>query len=599
MSVAAPAALWGLLVLPVIVLLYMLRARRQDLPVSTLLLWQRARRELAAHRPVRRFERSLLLLLQLLAAALLVLALARPQIRLPGGPEAGTVVVVDVSASMQATDVAPSRFETAIRQAHAAVDAAPGPVMIVAAAAAPRVMAPFDDAASAHRTLDALHPTDGPARIDQAVTLALGQRRPGGVRVEVFTDRAGASVPGVSYHVVGRSGANVGIASVAVEPVARGSLLVVQVHNAGPRAERIPVVVSRNGRRLVARTVVAGAGAVTSVTLPVSVSGVVHVALEHADMLAVDNTAYAVAGAQAPRVVLAGAADRVLAEALAAIPVHVTPAQRVTPETLAAADVVILNRTAPAELPPGNYLLLGTTALNLPVQAPDRVRGPQVLRWAARHPVMRYVRLDDITIGEALRLVPRGGEVLVEGETPLLWAYEGEGVRAVVSAFALDQSDLALHPAFPILLQNALAWLAGAERVYPAGGPIILPAREAAEAEVQWPDGSLGRLASSGGRFVIPAADRAGLYVLRSGSREDVLVVNPSAEEIVVAPVAAPAGAAAAGPLTARGTSDVWRALIFAALAILAVEWWLWARGLPRKRPRRGDAYLLRPERPA
>jgi hypothetical protein len=598
MSVAVPAALWGLLVLPVIVLLYMLRTRRQDLPVSTLLLWQRARRELVAHRPVRRFERSLLLLLQLLAASLLVLALARPQLRLPGAADAGTVVVVDVSASMQATDVAPSRFAAAIEQAHAAVDAAPGPVMVIAAAAAPRIAAPFDDSAATHRILDALRPTDGSARIDQAVTLALGQRRPGGIRVEVFTDRAGAPVPGVRYHLVGRSGANVGIASVAVEPVQRGSLLVVQVHNAGPAAERIPVVVSQQGRRLAARTVVAGAGAVTSVTLPISTDGVVDVTLQHADILAIDDTARVIAGAPPPRVVLAGVADRVLNEALAAIPVRVTPAQRVTPETLAAADVVILNRTPPAELPPGNYLLLGTTALNLPVDAVDRIRGPQVLRWAARHPVMRYVRLDEITIGEALRLSTRGGEVLVEGETPLLWAYEGEGVRALVSAFTLDQSDLALHLAFPILLQNALAWLGGAERVYPAGGPIILPSRGAQEADVLWPDGTSRRLTSRGGRFVIPAADRAGLYVVRSGGREELLVVNPPAEEIAVAPVAPPAESADAPP-TARGTSDVWRALLLAAVVLLAVEWWLWARALPRRRPRRGDAYLLRPERQA
>jgi hypothetical protein len=116
---------------------------------------------------------------------------------------------------------------------------------------------------------------------------------------------------------------------------------------------------------------------------------------------------------------------------------------------------------------------------------------------------------------------------------------------------------------------------------------------------VQWPDGATRRLASSGGRFVIPVADRAGLYTVRAGAREEVLVVNPSPEEIAVAPLAAPPGGAAAAPVTARGTSDVWRLLIFGALGVLALEWWLWARALPRKRPRRGDAYLLRPERQA
>ena len=597
MSLAVPGALWGLLVLPLIVLLYMLRTRRQDLPVSSLLLWQRARRDLAAHRPVRRVERSLLLLLQLLAAALLVLALARPLLRLPGAADLGTVIVIDTSASMQARDVAPSRFAAAVERAYAAIDAAPGTVMIIDAAASPRIASPFADAPAAHRTLAALRPTDGSSRVDQAVTLALGQRSPGGVRVEVFTDRAGAALPGVTYHVVGASPANVGIAAVAVEQVQSGSVLVVQVHNAGTRAERVPLLVTQGTRRLAARTVTAGAGTVTSVALPVSASGVVRVSLGREDVLSVDNTAHAIAGARPPRVVVAGAPDRVLAEALAAIPVHFTPAQRITPEALAAADVVILNRTPPAELPPGNYLLLGTTAPNLPLEAPDTIRAPQVLRWAVRHPVMRYVTLEDVTIGEALRLVPKGGEVLAEGATPLVWAYEGDGVRAIVSAFTLDQSDLPLHVAFPIFLQNALTWLAGAERAYQAGAPIILPSRALGDAELQWPDGTRHRLLASAGRFVVPAAERAGVYVLRAGTREDVLVVNPSPDEIAIAPVYPAPGAAARAPVTARGYRDVWRLLLFLAVAVLCLEWWFWLRALPPRRGRRREAYLLRPER--
>src|SRR5438034_774447 len=83
------------------------RARRQDVPISSVLLWQRARQDLLAHMPVRRLERSLLLLLQLLVASLVVLALARPQLALPAASGPATALVMDTSASMQATDVVP------------------------------------------------------------------------------------------------------------------------------------------------------------------------------------------------------------------------------------------------------------------------------------------------------------------------------------------------------------------------------------------------------------------------------------------------------------------------------------------------------------
>ena len=596
-NLAVPAALWGLLVLPLIVLLYMLRTRRLDLPVSSLMLWQRARKDLAARRPVRRFERSLLLLLQLLAASLLIFALARPRVHLPGSAELRTVIVMDVSASMQARDVRPSRFAGAVAEAHAAVDGAPGEVMIIAAAVSPRIAAPFGDAPSAHRVLAALRPTDGPSHLDQAVTLALGQRAGSGVRVEVFTDRAGQSVPGVAYHVVGTSTANLGIAAVTVEQAPSGSLVIVQVQNASGTPARVPVVLKQGTRRLASRVVAVGGGGVTSVALPVSVSGTVEVALEREDVLSVDNIAHVSAGMRPARVVVAGAPDRVLSEALAAIPVRVIPAQRITPEALRAADVVILNRTPPVELPPGNYLLLGTTARNLPLTASGRIRGSSVLRTAVRHPVMRYVTLDDVTIGDALRLAPRGGEVLAEAETPLLWAYEGDGIRVIVSAFSLDQSDLPLHMAFPILLQNSLTWLSGGERVYEAGAPVVLPARGESNALLEWPDGSRQQLVSSAGRFVIPAADRAGVYVLRTGTREYSFVVNPSAEEIAIGPLRPRAATAAPAAGAARGRSDIWRALLLLAVAVLSVEWWLWLRGLPTAPGRRRGAYLLRSER--
>lgn len=578
----APAALWGLLVLPLILLLYMLRARRQDVPVSTLILWQRARTELAARRPARRLERSLLLVAQLLAAALIVLALARPQLLLPGRGRAPVVLVLDTSASMQSVDVAPSRFTAAVRAAQQAAAAETGPIMVITAGARPRIAVPFSDPAVVRGALARLRPTDGPGRLDQAITLALGQRA-GGMRprVEVFTDRAGVAASGVTYHVTGVGARNVGITGVHVEREAEGSVLVVQVHNAGAEIERVPVTVTLEDRRVAARVVSVGAGAVASLTVPVAGRGVARVQLDVQDLLAVDNVAFAVVGTPPPRVIVAGAADRVLTEALAAIPVRVTAAQRVNPQTLAVSDVVILNRTPPVELPPGNYLLLGTSAPNLPLSVDGTVRGPQVLRWSSRHPVMRYVDPGGITIGEALRLVPRGGEVLLEGDVPLIWAYEGDGLRAVVLAFPIDQSDLPLRVAFPILLNNTLSWLSGAERLYSAGDTIAIPSGSASDAVVTGPGGRTERIAASSGRIILPAVERAGVYRVRVGDREVRLAVNASPEESVIAPVPAPSAATAPGRGGGR-PSTAWQGLLVVVLLVLCAEWWLWLRTLPR-----------------
>src|SRR2546427_12908835 len=105
MQLGLPAALWLLAVLPVIVLLYMLRARRPDVPFSSVLLWQPAPQDLLAHMPVRRLERSLLLLLQLLVASLVLLALARPHLALPPASGPATALVMGTPAAVQPPDV--------------------------------------------------------------------------------------------------------------------------------------------------------------------------------------------------------------------------------------------------------------------------------------------------------------------------------------------------------------------------------------------------------------------------------------------------------------------------------------------------------------
>ncbi|MGH8701387.1 MAG: BatA domain-containing protein, partial [Burkholderiales bacterium] len=103
MSLGAPSALWALSLIPLVVVLYMLRARREPHVVPSVLLWERATRDLVARLPMRKLERNLLLLVQILIIALIVLALARPSVPLRGFAGDAVALVIDTSASMQAT----------------------------------------------------------------------------------------------------------------------------------------------------------------------------------------------------------------------------------------------------------------------------------------------------------------------------------------------------------------------------------------------------------------------------------------------------------------------------------------------------------------
>src|SRR5437660_901154 len=98
-----------------IIVLYLLRMRRRDLRVPASFLWPERTDEVRANALIPRLRFSWLLVLQLLALALVVFAVAKPQTKQQGLAGEVTVLVVDASASMGATDINPTRFDEARR----------------------------------------------------------------------------------------------------------------------------------------------------------------------------------------------------------------------------------------------------------------------------------------------------------------------------------------------------------------------------------------------------------------------------------------------------------------------------------------------------
>ncbi len=113
MQFASLSGLWFSLSIPFILVLYLLKRRYIDTEVSSHMLWRRVLREQEANRPWQRLSRQLLLLLQLLAASLLVLALMQPIIRGQQTAKSHIFFVLDASASMQTSTERGTRLEEA------------------------------------------------------------------------------------------------------------------------------------------------------------------------------------------------------------------------------------------------------------------------------------------------------------------------------------------------------------------------------------------------------------------------------------------------------------------------------------------------------
>src|SRR6187431_1373147 len=99
------ALLAAALAIPALLVLYFLKLRRREMPISSTLLWRKAIQDLQVNSPFQKLRRNLLLLIQMLLLVLLLLALARPVSNFTPGAGKSTVIIIDRSASMSAKDI--------------------------------------------------------------------------------------------------------------------------------------------------------------------------------------------------------------------------------------------------------------------------------------------------------------------------------------------------------------------------------------------------------------------------------------------------------------------------------------------------------------
>src|SRR5215475_8930187 len=117
MNFLSPFAFLFGLTIPVVVVFYLLKRKRVVKLVSSTLLWQKFLAETQASAPFQKLRRNWLLILQIILLALAVFALSRPYFATKAPNSDLRVLILDASASMQATDETPSRFEKARQDA--------------------------------------------------------------------------------------------------------------------------------------------------------------------------------------------------------------------------------------------------------------------------------------------------------------------------------------------------------------------------------------------------------------------------------------------------------------------------------------------------
>ncbi|REK76607.1 vWA domain-containing protein [Paenibacillus paeoniae] len=507
MQFLSAASAWFFTSLLVIALMYILRKTYRDTEVASHLLWRRLLQEQEANRPWQRLRSRWLLLLQLLAASLLVLALMEPVILRPSSPSERAVIIIDRSASMtavaeiEAASQLTTKFELAVDEAKNWIDRQPDNrlITVIATGAVPvEIVSSERNRQVLRDALDELTPYFGLTDHVAALSLAdsLHQGKDGGATV-VFTDgqwRDAEEANGLQlYHplqivTVGSNLPNwngsilhFGIRPDINEP---GSYhAAVTIRNDGELEREFTIEIysgyaDRPLERAAVRSIDIAPGEWGSIEL----SGLPPAAYYKAqllpaiDRIPMDNVAYGFPVVQggSHALVVSTEGNLFLEKALllsGVIPVKInvdsTPPSGELAEGI---DWIVIDGAYERLKDDERWSkLLADKPLWLidhPDEKDKRSAVPNnAIVQTQEHPLLSFITFSDTHIGRMNRLSPEDGDwgdtVLTYGDVPAILAGQMEGKPRLRYTFKLQDTDLPLRPEFPVLVFQSSQWMNG------------------------------------------------------------------------------------------------------------------------------------------
>lgn len=616
MLLAPFALVLSLLAIPII-LMYVLKLRRQEHLVPSTFLWQQALEDLQADAPWQRLRFNILLLLQLCALAAIVLSLALPAYSRSHVIAGDLVVIVDESYGMQAHDVQPSRFTAALARVRtlASEMGSTNVMSVIGMSAHPHLaIAESSDGGAISHAIDSLRVGIAPPNFLEALSLATSLARAGqNTRAVVLTSRD-SGISTLPLHVsfpvdIVRMGAglrDLGVTAFSAAKHTDAVEAVARVSNFGAAQAHSDLELYVDGRLADVRTLTVRGRRVRNLfwsNLPLNAQRL-QVRLTRTDDVTTDKTGWAAVPAELTRrVLLVSRGDFFLQSALLSDPsVRLTTTSPLSyvPGIERSYDVTVFDGILPPNFPAGSTLLVAppngrTGSLrfgkNLPAGAVTPASTGSI---GSLIPLLQYVDLSDVHVAQARSAVLPAWlqPLVVSGGRTVVAAGQRGAARGAIISFDLQHSDWPLRISFPIMVQNLDRYLApgltlGASSIKSSTAVTVFPPPGVRSLEVTRPDG---------GTTVVkapfpPFADtsRPGLYTVKAiGGTGATAAVTQSFAVNFFPARPAPAG----GPTTLHlgqvqagktltSSAPVSVAWIFVVLALgtLGAEWWVAFRG--------------------
>lgn len=583
--------------IPAFLVLYFLKRRHEVTSVPSTKLWREALSTLHADKPWQRLRTSLLFFLQLAAILFLVFSIFRPvtSANLPSE----MVVVIDASGSMQAKDVAPSRFEKARAEAARILSALPagGRVTLIAAGAQPQILVSRTaDRLQAKSALDTLKPQNGDAAMDVALQLASALARETGAGIEVLSDKykRGEAPQASDASFCGGNGANRAVETLTASRVG-GKLQALTVVRSYGFAGLVTAECRADGKLVDAREedLALNETAVFYWTNIPEGAKALKVTLTGEDALALDDSADCVVSAGATKKALLVSDKNVFLEAVLKLRQDVELYKQASDSTaqLKGYDLYVFDAALPKELPTdGNIIFFNPTG---EIEGLKSTAAPGGTLSAATGTGVSAL-LQGVDMGQ-VQLAKAKTFTLASGWQPLAWlggspaiaTEETNGRRLAVFGFDLHDSNLPLLKEFPILMGNLLSWelsdaTGGISEVKTGGSVPLLPNALASKIDIVTPDGGTVNAAPPFPAAPFIGTGELGVYEVRqyagdgqelANTRSSFAVNSTATESNLQATEPLPEIAGSGQSPQTAASVNWWLFAAAAALALVLAEW--------------------------
>jgi hypothetical protein len=557
---------------------FRMKVRPPRVQVPTLLLWRRVFDQTREMTWWERVRRAVSMAATILIAVALALAVTRP------GPASGpasrgrTLIVIDSSWSMAArTSTGETRWQRAVRQARRLAAAAGGSDVALATTAEGLVEGPTADLALIETAIDRLTPAgaeDGP-----------WPRVPGADHVHFITDGATPRTPdqGVEIHSVYESAPNVAVLAFGARPASAGAPAgeaYVKIANFSPAGQKVRASVARGANVIWSQDVDLAAGEAVSQVVPLPAEGGprLRATVEAPDdALAADNEAFAwIEGAETIDVTVvtndAAGAGLLFRADPRLRPTFVAPDQYKGAES----GILVFDRWLPDQAPGRPGLIIAPPSSGW---LGERGTEERAARWSApgTHAAVAGVDPHSVDVKKVFAFTGKDLTVVAASErgTPLVSVADARDRRLVVWSFALADTNLKNAAGFPILLGDAIEWLA-----HPSYGVLRKPGLvrlPASTSRVISPAGQPVTVVRAGSdaivRFKTP-----GLYLVEAAGSRGVVGVNVGDPEISNIGRTSLEGASVSYVEAGGAGWPWWMWFVVLAFALAATEWWTWQR---------------------